>query len=122
MTVELSRDDALLLQAMEEAMWRVETRFDRAYMEAVLAPGFVEIGQSGRIYSRAEAVDAPYQEIDVTLPLTDFRVEAVCTHGAMVLYTSVPAHGERGAAHRCSIWTRDDRWSLRYHQATPVDL
>ncbi|WP_062201984.1 nuclear transport factor 2 family protein [Demequina salsinemoris] len=120
--MELARDDALLLQAMEEAMWRAETRFDRAYMDAVLAPGYVEIGQSGRIYTREQVLDLPYQEIDVTLPLTDFRVEAVCSHGAMVLYTSVPGHGEHGAAHRSSIWVHEDRWRLRYHQATPVDL
>ncbi|WNM25534.1 DUF4440 domain-containing protein [Demequina capsici] len=120
--MELSRDDALLLQAMEEAMWRPETRFDRAYMEAVLAPGFTEVGQSGRVYTRDESIDAPYQEIDVVLPLTGFRVEAVCAHGALVLYTSMPQHGTRGAAHRSSIWTLTDRWRLRYHQATAVDL
>jgi len=120
--MELSHDDALLLQAMEEAMWRAETRFDRPYMEAVLAPGYVEVGQSGRIYTREQVLDAPYQEIDVILPLTDFRVEAVCSHGAMVLYTAMPKHGARGAAHRCSVWSREDRWRLRYHQATPVDL
>ncbi|WP_084126807.1 DUF4440 domain-containing protein [Demequina sp. NBRC 110054] len=120
--MELARDDALLLQAMEEAMWRAETRFDRSYMDAVLAPSYVEIGQSGRIYTRDEVLDLPFQEIDVKLPLTDFRVEAFCSHGAMVLYTSIPKHGDRGAAHRSSIWERSERWRLRYHQATPVDL
>ncbi len=120
--MELARDDVLLLQAMEEAMWRAETRFDRAYMEAILAPGYTEVGQSGRIYSREDTLDAPYQEIDVLLPLTRLAVEPLRDGCAIVTYTSTPTHGTRGAAHRVSIWVHDERWRLRYHQATAVDL
>ncbi len=103
-------------------MWRPETRFDHAYMDAVLGPDFVEIGQSGRLWSRQEIVGAPFQEIDVVLPLTGFVVQGVCEHGALVRYTSVPRHGSRGAAHRSSVWTRTDRWRLSFHQGTPTEI
>ena len=122
MTVELGREVTLLLQAMEEAMWRPETRFDSDYMDAILARDFIEVGQSGRIWSRREIVHSPYQEIDVALPLTDFRVQGVCDHGALVLYTSVPERAARGAAHRSSVWTLTDRWRLSSQQGTPADL
>ena len=40
------------LRGLEESLWRAETRFDRKYMDAVLAPDFAEFGRSGRRYDR----------------------------------------------------------------------
>jgi len=89
--VALDATAVLTLQALEEAMWRPETRFDRHYMDAILAPGFVEIGQSGRVYSRDDALGVPAQEIDVELPLTGLTATEVAPGTALVRYTSVPA-------------------------------
>jgi len=103
-------------------MWRPETRFDRHYMDAILAPGFVEIGQSGRVYSRDDALGVPAQEIDVELPLTGLTATEVAPGTALVRYTSVPARRSRGAALRSSLWTHDGRWLLLFHQATPTSV
>ncbi|WP_084103323.1 DUF4440 domain-containing protein [Demequina sp. NBRC 110056] len=119
---ELNRDEALTLQAMEEAMWRPETRFDRAYMEAVLAENFSEVGRSGRVFTREDTLELQPIDIDVQLPLTEFSAVAICEDVALVTYVSIPAHGTRGATHRSSVWTNDGRWRLRFHQATPTDL
>lgn len=119
---ELTRDEALTLQAMEEAMWRRETRFDRRYMDAVLADNFSEVGRSGRTYSREETLDLQPVDIDIELPLTDFTAVAICEDVALVRYTSVPSRAARGATHRSSVWVNDGRWRLRFHQATPTDL
>lgn len=116
----LDTTDALTLHALEEAMWRPETRFDRAYMDAILAEDFVEIGQSGRVWSRADALSLGPVPIDVELPLTDFSEAELAPGVVHVRYVSVPTHGTRGAALRSSIWIRADRWRLRFHQATPT--
>ncbi|WP_159448706.1 DUF4440 domain-containing protein [Demequina sp. NBRC 110053] len=119
---ELNRDEALTLQAMEEAMWRAETRFDRAYMDAVLAENFSEVGRSGRVFSRLDTLELKPVDIDIELPLTDFTAVAICEDVALVTYVSVPSRATRGATHRSSVWVNDGRWRLRYHQATPTDL
>jgi len=119
---ELNRDEALTLQAMEEAMWRPETRFDRRYMEAVLAENFSEVGRSGRLFTREDTLDLQPVEIDIEFPLRGFEAVAVCEDVALVRYTSVPSRATRGATHRTSVWVNDGRWRLRFHQATPTDL
>jgi hypothetical protein len=45
-------DASAVLRDLEESLWREETRFDRAHMGVVLAPGFLEFGMSGRRYDR----------------------------------------------------------------------
>jgi len=88
----------------------------------VLGDYFTEVGQSGRAYSREETMGLRAIDIDITLPLLDFRVTAVCDDVALVRYTSVPARSSRGAAHRSSIWLHDGLWKLLFHQATPTSL
>src|SRR5690554_2637540 len=107
---------------MEEAMWRAETRFDTRFMEAVLADNFTEVGRSGRIYSREETLNLELAEIDIQLPLVDFTAVAVCEDVALVRYTSLTAHAERGATQRTSVWVNDGSWKLRFHQATPTNV
>ncbi|WP_062072087.1 nuclear transport factor 2 family protein [Demequina sediminicola] len=119
--MELAHDEALTLQAMEEALWRPETRFDRRYMDAVLADNFYEVGLSGRTYSREDTLELPPLDIDITFPLVGFQALAICDDVALVTYTSMPARG-RGVALRSSVWVNDGRWRLRYHQATPTEV
>lgn len=45
MASELSEEDCSALMRLEEAMWREETRFDKAFMERALAPDFFELGK-----------------------------------------------------------------------------
>lgn len=112
---------AVTLQALEESMWRTETRFDRSYMEAVLHPNFVEIGRSGRLFSRAEVLDKQWVEISVEIPLSDLTFSEICANAVLLTYTTVPLRSEHGAARRSSVWVLEgDRWLLRYHQGTPT--
>ncbi|NYI41111.1 nuclear transport factor 2 family protein [Demequina lutea] len=113
----------LTLQALEEAMWRTETRFDRRHMEAVLHPDFTEIGRSGRIFSRANVLEMPPVEISIEIPLSDLTFSDVADGAVLLTYTTVPERSEHGAARRASVWVREgERWLLRYHQGTPTSL
>ncbi|MDN4478517.1 nuclear transport factor 2 family protein [Demequina sp. SYSU T00039] len=116
----LTGDQTLTLHALEEAMWRAETRFDYAFMERILDPLFVEIGYSGRRWTRAETLDLDPMDIDVRLPLEDFAAVEVVPGVAQVTYRSTPDHGVRGAALRSSLWVLTDAWRIRFHQATPT--
>ncbi len=113
----------LTLQALEESMWRSETRFDRAYMDAVLHPDFTEVGRSGRLFSRDEVLDMPHVEIRVDIPRETFTVAEIAEGVALVSYQTIPVDSLHGAAHRCSLWVADGtRWLMRYHQGTPSAL
>lgn len=118
--MELSEHDCTELQLLEEGLWRAETRFDRAWMERTLAPGFFEFGRSGRVYSREDTLGMAARPIDARLE--DLDVRSLSADVAQVTYISVETYeGEEQAAHRSSLWSRsEDGWRLLFHQATPV--
>lgn len=108
------------LRRLEESLWREETRFDRAYMERVLAPDAVEVGRSGRMDDRHAILGLASAPIDVRLPLPAFSVRPLGADAALVTYETRTRAG-CDAALRASIWERaGGAWRLRYHQGTPA--
>lgn len=55
----MTGEESARLQALEEPLWRAETRFSLEYMERILAPDFFEFGRSGRVYQRRDALNIP---------------------------------------------------------------
>lgn len=112
------------LKALEEALWRAETRFDDALMEDLFAEDFCEFGRSGRVYQRAEMLlgQSGFTEIKARLPLRDFRVRVLSDDIVQVMYVSEVWYGEtleRG--NRSSLWRRvPSGWELCFHQGTPT--
>ena len=117
----LGAQDAATLTALEETMWRPETRFDPLFQQRHFAPDFVEFGRSGRVYRRADIVGLPAQAIDCLLPLPNLALRALDVHTALLTYDSaVGPPGARQWAHRSSVWTRGAQgWVMRFHQGTP---
>lgn len=106
------------LEELEEGMWRPQTRGDRSWMEAHLAADFVEFGQSGRRYSRADILDIDIGEFSAVLPLRDLIIRPLGKDHVLLNYQS-EMDGMR--ANRCSIWSRTDSgWYLEFHQGTPT--
>jgi len=114
-------EDRTALERLEESLWRPETRFDRKFMEEVIAQDFFEFGRSGRIYERADTLGAAPQPLDAVLPLPDFKVRLLNADSAQVTYNSVVrSNGVVDYGRRSSIWSRTGRgWVLRFHQGTP---
>jgi hypothetical protein len=110
-------EDLRQLRELEESLWRESTRFDRAHVERVYHPDFLEFGQSGRIWQRQASIDAEPSGIDAELPLPDWRAELLTSDVALVHYVSRTGFGVHN---RTSVWLRtDDGWRLRFHQGTP---
>lgn len=111
-------DSEAQLIELEHALWRAETRFDRAFMERTLADDFSEFGRSGRVHTRADTLSVPEDTIQVTL--RDIEVDRVTEDVALVTYVSEVQHEQLDVANRASLWVRRDaRWQLRFHQGTP---
>lgn len=111
------------LQRLEEELWREETRFDRSYMERVIASDFFEFGRSGRTYQREDTLSHDRQTIDAVLPLKNLRIRLLADDVAQVTYNSfVTYDGVVEKGRRSSIWSRiNGKWVLRFHQGTPFE-
>jgi ribonuclease HI len=105
---------------LEESLWSASTRFDRVYMDALLAEEFVEFGRSGRRYDRTQILEIPAEEIDADLDR--FAVKVVAADVALVTYRSVVRYpGGVQHAWRASLWAWDgERWRLHFHQGTAI--
>lgn len=111
-----------VLQPLEESLWRSETRYDPAYMEAILAPDFVEFGRSGRVWSKSRGVPMGTEPIAAVLPLAEFAVRLVGEGVVLVTYISEVQYKKLERANRSSLWVfNGERWRLVFHQGTPLD-
>lgn len=119
----LTSEDRDALIALEETLWRAETRFDPVLMGQTFSPNLVEFGRSGRRYERAEMLfdPDPKAEINALLPLPDYSVELVAADVALATYKSEVRYGDEiEMGRRSSLWVKDGgRWQLRFHQGTP---
>lgn len=109
------------LAHLEEGLWR-ETRADRGWMDRVLHPDFAEVGRSGRIYDRQEAIETTTYPFGVDLPLKGFTMDLIDEDVALVRYVSRETReGEPSPSHRTSVWVNTNAgWRLRFHQGTPL--
>ena len=109
------------LRRLEESLWLEDTRFDREYMDAILAPDFFEFGASGRVWARAEALGVEAVEIGADLPLEGFAVNFLDPDLALITYRSRVPSRSPPLSNRSSLWRRaDGRWQLVFHQGSPV--
>lgn len=107
------------LRHLEESLWREETRFDRDYMDSILAAEFVEFGRSGRIWTREATLTTPKQKIGARIPLAKFAVRMISNEVALVTYRSEGLEDDIEVGNRASIWRRrGDGWKLEFHQGT----
>ncbi len=121
--MELSKADHLTLQKLEEALWITETRFNAAFMENTLSADFIEIGRSGRIYSRADCLSQTATNINAVLPLNNLKVRCLTFDVVQITYDSeVTYNGTVERGRRSSIWTKSgNQWKFRFHQGTPFN-
>lgn len=114
-------EDHIELKKLEESMWRAETRFDKEYLERMLAPDFFEFGRSGKVYNREQIINTPAQEIKADLPLKSFEVKKITNDVVLLTYISEVQYEELEVANRSSIWSKTaDEWKMRFHQGTPI--
>lgn len=109
------------LRRLEESLWREDTRFDRKFMDRILAPDFVEFGRSGRIWTRGDTLTMPRRKIGARLPLARFEARMISSEVALVTYRSEGLEDDLEVGNRSSIWRRTpDGWKLEFHQGTPT--
>jgi hypothetical protein len=111
------------LKDLEVSLWQSKTRFDRTYMEHVLAPDFFEFGRSGRRWTRDECLEVTGKvEINVKLPLEAFNTHLIDDMTVLVTYITEARYDTVERSNRSSLWSKTgEGWRLRFHQGTPTD-
>jgi len=117
--------DALIL---EESHLKPEIRSSRNQLDALLHADFVEIGASGKIYTRAQILDALPSPKPSVYKIHDFHARAIdpptpYTKSIHTHYTLISTAPDGTSRHslRSSIWVPGDgRMQLRFHQGTPI--
>ena len=104
---------------LERELMQLEVRSNSTRVGEMLAPEFVEIGSSGRFWSRAEILALLAEEQQYEQPqVEDFQLRLLAPEIALVAYRSISA--SRGTTIRSSIWQRrGERWQCVFHQGTP---
>lgn len=107
--------------ALELALLTPAVRRSRARLEELLDPEFVEIGASGRLWSRDAIIEMLVGGDDrVRAPLPTAEMTGRSAAPGVILLTYVSDPGGR-AARRSSLWRRSGRsWRVLFHQGTRV--
>jgi len=113
------------LRSLETELHKGETRHNRNRIDALLHPEFVEFGQSGRQYTRADILNA-FGTQDVLPAIHSRHFDLVVLAKGVALLTYVSAHVDAAGnlyryALRSSIWVSTKvGWQMRFHQGTPT--
>jgi hypothetical protein len=102
------------IRALEELLLTPAVRASRFELESLLSDQFVEFGSSGRVYSKAEMIEALIASPGCTATVSDFRVLALAANVMLATYRSEHAL-------RSSLWRREGNdWRMIFHQGTPA--
>ncbi|MDQ7246651.1 nuclear transport factor 2 family protein [Dongia sedimenti] len=122
------RDLASRLCALEEQLLSPEGRASPRLINDLLADDFQEIGSSGDVFGKPEAMELLAEEArdghDYERRTSDWSVRRLAGDVQLVTYRVVRhdrTEGVSSTSRRSSIWSfRDGRWQMVFHQGTPL--
>lgn len=105
-----------VVEALERELLLPETRADLGRTGVLLHPDFIEIGSSGRLWSRDEVMMALEEDPGTPTGLELLAAERIGADAVLLTYRS---HARSGTVLRSSLWVLDGaQWRLRFHQGT----
>jgi hypothetical protein len=115
------------LRSREPILHHNPTGLERSAIEARLADDFFEVGASGRIYDREQAVELVVErferdDVGIAGEVEDFRVSEIAPHTFIATYTlhTPDGHAVR-TTRRATVWSNAaGHWQVHYHQGTIV--
>ena len=102
---------------LERSLLEHGVRSDREAVARLLHPDFVEVGRSGRLWTRGRTL-ASIAPLDSRPEMELLGADRVGEDSVLLRWRARDAEGD---TLRCSVWQRTPAgWQQRYHQATPV--
>jgi ribonuclease HI len=100
---------------LEHELLLPATRLSTGRLDALLHDDFIEVGRSGRLWTKESCIAALLAETDhPTTEITSFEVTPLHADETVIL-----AQWTMPGVRRSSIWVRTSTgWQMRYHQGT----
>ncbi|GAB5077854.1 RNase H family protein [Arthrobacter sp. AD-310] len=106
-----------LVEELERELLGPLVRGDIGRTAVLLHPDFMEIGSSGRVWTRDAMMMALEEDPGERADIEILGSERIGTGAVLLTYRSFT---RTGTILRSSLWVLDgDRWRLRFHQGTP---
>lgn len=106
-----------LVEELERELLGPLVRGDIGRTAVLLHPDFMEIGSSGRVWTRDAMMMALEEDPGERTDIEVLGSERIGTGAVLLTYRSFT---RSGTILRSSLWVLDgDRWRLRFHQGTP---
>jgi ribonuclease HI len=106
-----------LVEALERELLGPDVRGDIGRTGVLLHPEFMEIGSSGRVWTRDAMMMALEEDPGERTELEILGADRIGTGAVLLTYRS---YARSGTVLRSSLWVLDNgRWRLRFHQGTP---
>jgi ribonuclease HI len=106
-----------LVEQLERELLGPLVRGDIGRTAVLLHPDFMEIGSSGRVWTRDAMMMALEEDPGERTDIEILGADRVGTSAVLLTYRSF---ARSGTTLRSSLWVLDgDRWRLRFHQGTP---
>ncbi|MET3720878.1 MULTISPECIES: ribonuclease HI family protein [unclassified Arthrobacter] len=106
-----------IVEALERELAGPDARSDIGRTGVLLHPDFMEIGSSGRVWTRDAMMMALEEDPGLHTELEILGADRIGTSAVLLTYRSF---SRSGTVLRSSLWVLDSgRWRLRFHQGTP---
>jgi ribonuclease HI len=106
-----------IVEALERELAGTEARGDIGRTGVLLHPDFMEIGSSGRVWTRDAMMMALEEDPGHHTELEILGADRIGTSAVLLTYRS---YTRSGTVLRSSLWVQDGtKWRLRFHQGTP---
>jgi ribonuclease HI len=106
-----------LVEELERELLGPLVRGDIGRTAVLLHPDFMEIGSSGRVWTRDAMMMALEEDPGERTEIEILGADRVGAGAVLLTYRS---YARSGTTLRSSLWVLDgDRWRLRFHQGTP---
>lgn len=115
----VDEDSGEHVRALELRLLDPAVRRDRAAVDRLLHPEFVEFGASGRVWDKASVLESLSADTGPSPTVSGLRSERLSGDAVLVTYRAQRPGAT--ASLRASVWLRDaEGWRVRFHQGTPT--
>lgn len=119
-----SREPQHVLRIFEERLLNRVEDDSEPRLATLLADDFYEVGRSGRLYDRTEALAYMSRDMNRRWTLTDFQIRFLAPDVALLVYLLMMVEDQEdtpASSWRSSVWkSQHGRWQIHFHQATPA--
>ena len=112
------------IKQLETQLLSPDVRKNPVELDKLIDDEYIEIGKSGRIWTKKTVIDALRIEQNTKINITDFRLRLISDNIALVTYSAHhnPSSDNPGIKSlRSSVWKMSgSMWRIIFHQGTIV--